>query len=342
MKWMKKYKQHVVLAVVMCAIGVLVGIMQRFEKSGPPYHDTAPEKSFSSISDSQVHTGDDGDVNAGTDFSGSDGSTKTETLMETGDADKTDSSAQADFPDPAGTEQTGPAGVHKQGDGWVMTPQGRWSFYYPDGTYAVGWVQHKDGNWYYFIPEGWLVTDAITPDNRYVGPDGAWVQTSSIDPVWMSQKSQGTSVVIFDRSDHMLEVWSNGQKIYTCLGTSSKNDGDKVQQGDSRTPLGEFYICQKNTQSQYYKSLGLSYPDIPHAQAGLENGIIGQEDYNRIVSAIEQGITPPWDTALGGEIMIHGERNMQDWSQGCITISNEDIDAIWPLVEVGTAVIVQE
>jgi hypothetical protein len=49
---------------------------------------------------------------------------------------------------------------------------------------------------------------------------------------------------------------------------------DKIRAGDRRTPEGEFYICMKNSHSQFYLSLGLSYPNQKHAERGLRDGLI--------------------------------------------------------------------
>ncbi len=86
--------------------------------------------------------------------------------------------------------------------------------------------------------------------------------------------------------------------------------------------------------------LGLSsHPEvIKAAQLGLENNIISQEEFSMIKRAEETKQRPPWNTALGGEIGIHGGGNTHDWTQGCIALSDEDIILIGQHVTSNTSV----
>lgn len=95
-------------------------------------------------------------------------------------------------------------------------------------------------------------------------------------------------------------------------------------------------MCTKNDKSQYYLALGLSYPGIEDAQRGLEDGLITQEQYQAIVDANEAGVQPPWDTALGGAIEIHGEQGGE--TAGCIAMTNEVMDVLWEYCNVGVPV----
>lgn len=123
------------------------------------------------------------------------------------------------------------------------------------------------------------------------------------------------------------------------LGSNSRA-GDKQGEGDRRTPSGNFYICTMNDQSAYYLGLGLSYPDSADAERGLKSGIISQEEYDSIVSAIKKGEKPPWDTALGGAIEIHGMRYEGGGTAGCIAVDNEVMDVLWQYSMVGVPVTV--
>jgi hypothetical protein len=62
--------------------------------------------------------------------------------------------------------------------------------------------------------------------------------------------------------------------------------GHKTRQGDGRMPEGDYYITHKNPKSNYYLSLGVSYPNIQDAEAGLKNGIITKAQYEAITAAI--------------------------------------------------------
>jgi murein L,D-transpeptidase YafK len=96
--------------------------------------------------------------------------------------------------------------------------------------------------------------------------------------------------------------------------------GHKEREGDGRTPEGCYTIDRRNPKSAYHLSLHVSYPnqaDCDHAEA------IG---------------APP-----GGDIMIHGLRPgvrhpEDDWTQGCIAVTDEEMDEIWNLVPDGTPI----
>ena len=91
--------------------------------------------------------------------------------------------------------------------------------------------------------------------------------------------------------------------------------GAKQREGDGRTPEGRYTIDWRNPRSKYHLSLHISYPsaaDVERARAA--------------------GVDP------GGEIMIHGGGGEGDWTQGCIAVTDAEMDEIWGLVEDGTAV----
>ena len=118
--------------------------------------------------------------------------------------------------------------------------------------------------------------------------------------------------------------------------------GDKVRQGDKRTPEGSYYICMKNPRSKYYLSLGLSYPSIEDAKRGLEQKLITRNDYDRIIERISKKSIPPWDTPLGGEIFIHGGGETWDWTYGCVAMCNKDIEELFKVIALGTQVVIQQ
>lgn len=101
--------------------------------------------------------------------------------------------------------------------------------------------------------------------------------------------------------------------------------GAKAREGDGRTPEGVYRLDWRNPESQFYRSIHISYPD--------------RDDLRR---AAAQGV------AAGGDIMIHGlptglegfevTHGRRDWTEGCIAVTNEEIDEIWALVEDGTII----
>lgn len=96
--------------------------------------------------------------------------------------------------------------------------------------------------------------------------------------------------------------------------------GHKQREGDGRTSEGRYTIDRRNPNSKYHLSLRISYPspaDLDRARAA--------------------GVDP------GGDIMIHGlkpgvDHPATDWTQGCIAVTNSEMDEIWTLVADGTPV----
>ncbi len=122
------------------------------------------------------------------------------------------------------------------------------------------------------------------------------------------------------------------------IGLGKNPQGDKEMEGDGRTPEGMFYVCKKNLASKFYKSIGLSYPSIVHAEKGFARGILSVDEYNKIVDAHRRFDVPPWNTPLGGYIFIHGGGAHSDWTEGCIALYNSDMDELFEIVRIGTPV----
>ena len=125
------------------------------------------------------------------------------------------------------------------------------------------------------------------------------------------------------------------------IGLGTSPDGDKERQGDRRTPEGDFYVCVKNAQSAFYLSLGLSYPNEEDAARGLRDGLITRAEYNRIMRALRRKGTPPWATALGGEIFIHGNGSQSDWTWGCVALDDPHMKELFDAVPLGTPVTIR-
>jgi murein L,D-transpeptidase YafK len=145
--------------------------------------------------------------------------------------------------------------------------------------------------------------------------------------------------LIIKKADRTLELQRDGKSLKTykiALGFSPL--GSKQQQGDGKTPEGSYYICGKNPGSKFYLSLAISYPNEIDAKRGLQNGLINQSQYRLIVSAQQRKGVPPWNTALGGEIFIHGEGTARDWTFGCVALENPDIKELYDLIPAGTPI----
>ena len=148
--------------------------------------------------------------------------------------------------------------------------------------------------------------------------------------------------IVVVKSKRLLRLYSNDSLVKTyrvALGLSPVENKERA--GDRRTPEGEFYISVKNLRSQFYLSLGLSYPNREHAERGLRDGLITRSQYNRIIAALARKRTPPQNTRLGGEIFIHGNGSKNDWTWGCVALDDRDIRELFDAVPVGTPVFIE-
>lgn len=114
---------------------------------------------------------------------------------------------------------------------------------------------------------------------------------------------------------------------------------------DDKTPLGRFRIGWINETSRYYRFFGLDYPNLDTAKRALDENRISEETWLSILEAKTMGKTPPQDTPLGGHVGIHGigrgdQKIHQEynWTNGCIALTNEQIDQLGKWIRPGILV----
>ncbi|NCA70961.1 MAG: hypothetical protein EOM91_12800 [Sphingobacteriia bacterium] len=155
-----------------------------------------------------------------------------------------------------------------------------------------------------------------------VGCSSTSTPTSAIDANRADQ-------VVVKKSQRKLELHNNGRVIREYrVALGGAPDGHKYREGDQRTPIGDYRLNWRNPNSNFYKSIHISYPS----------------ERDRMLSRA-MGYTNP-----GGMIMIHGLPNYiqsealrqqyanRDWTQGCIAVQNHEMDEIWQMVHDGTPI----
>ncbi len=154
----------------------------------------------------------------------------------------------------------------------------------------------------------------------------------------------------------VIEIWKTNRRMQLRQGDAVLREfrvslgiepiSGKQHQGDKRTPVGRYYITQKNSGSRFHRFLGLSYPNEDDADRGYRNGLISAAEWADIFFANLRGDTPPYSTSLGGRVGIHGFGGRPylpvDWTDGCIAISDGEIEYLYDVVAVGTPVIIHE
>ncbi len=145
--------------------------------------------------------------------------------------------------------------------------------------------------------------------------------------------------MLVEKHARRLTVFSDGEPVKRYrVALGGEPEGDKEREGDLRTPEGEFYVCTRNSASKYHRSIGLSYPNEEDAERGLAAGLITKREYRTILDATRHMTRPPWKTALGGEIMIHGGGTDSDWTEGCIAVSDPEVEELFRALPLGTPV----
>lgn len=140
------------------------------------------------------------------------------------------------------------------------------------------------------------------------------------------------------KSARALEVYDGARLAARIRAATGRGSGPKLARGDLKTPEGFYYTCVRNDKSQFHLSIGISYPNAADALRGLAAGIITQQQHDAVVAAERLRARPPWDTGLGGEIMIHGGGSDRDWTAGCVALDDDAVDFLWKFIENGTTV----
>jgi murein L,D-transpeptidase YafK len=132
--------------------------------------------------------------------------------------------------------------------------------------------------------------------------------------------------ILVEKSKHTMTLFSGDVRVKTCwVALGGEPVGAKQREGDHKTPEGKYTIDSRNARSKFHLALHISYPN--------------EADRKR---ARKRNVSP------GGAIMIHGLpdefaflgalHRKTDWTDGCIAVTDEEIEEIWRLVKIGTPV----
>jgi murein L,D-transpeptidase YafK len=135
--------------------------------------------------------------------------------------------------------------------------------------------------------------------------------------------------VVVLKKERTLQLMSQGKVIKTYkVALGGDPVGAKTRQGDHKTPEGLYVLDSRNLHSQFYKSIHISYPSTRDRAAARKNGF-----------------------SPGGDVFVHGlpkgyawvgaGHRAKDWTDGCIAVTNQEIDEIWLAVADGTPIEIQ-
>lgn len=156
--------------------------------------------------------------------------------------------------------------------------------------------------------------------------------------------------LLIDDETATMHIYRGEQEIERFSPISLGRGGAKPVRvrGDMATPTGEFRIDRVNYNSKFHIFLSLDYPTLAHAREARDAGVMSTEQFYDYLETYRRRGAPPQDTLLGGNIGIHGigEGDPQiherfNWTQGCVAVTNEQIEKLAQLVRLGTKVIIR-
>jgi len=132
--------------------------------------------------------------------------------------------------------------------------------------------------------------------------------------------------VVVLKKERTLQLLSQGKVVKTYqVALGGDPVGPKTRQGDHKTPEGVYVLDSRNAHSQFHKSIHISYPNASDRAAARRNGV-----------------------SPGGDVFVHGLPNgygwvgaghrARDWTDGCIAVTNEEIEEMWMAVTDGTPI----
>lgn len=168
------------------------------------------------------------------------------------------------------------------------------------------------------------------------------LSTAMAEPgeIWVLVDTQELTLVVME-GESVLQKYDN-----IAIGSNGPTLAKLVS--DETTPLGDFRISGVNERSRYRLFLALDYPTMEHAQRALDDGRLSPEEYIAVNNAWLAKVPPPQNTRLGGHLGIHGLgggseeiHGIVNWTDGCIAVTNEQIEELSHWVGVGTRVTVR-
>ena len=154
---------------------------------------------------------------------------------------------------------------------------------------------------------------------------GVWLLCAAVSAQTTDKALRADRVVVL-KKERSLQLLRQGNVIKTYkVALGADPVGPKQRQGDHKTPEGVYLLDSRNPHSQFYKSIHISYPSMRERAA-----------------ARQKGVSP------GGDLFVHGlpkgygwvgsAHRVKDWTDGCIAVTNQEMDEIWVAVRDGTPI----
>ena len=170
--------------------------------------------------------------------------------------------------------------------------------------------------------------------------------------LWLSTPvhADGDYWVLVDSRRYTLSVFEGSRPIQTFRNIALGHGGvaRNRRSGDGKTPIGTYFVAWINHDSRFRLFFGLDYPNDGQIEEAYVDGAIDGHTYFDLRSARAHHQLPSQETVLGGNIGIHGlgDRSPEfhrryNWTEGCIALTNEQIDQLAAWVDLGTMVVIR-
>ncbi|BBL35053.1 hypothetical protein Nstercoris_01307 [Nitrosomonas stercoris] len=174
-----------------------------------------------------------------------------------------------------------------------------------------------------------------------------WVLASLLLIFSVQSYAEQDAWILVDTAAHRLSVMRGNKVVllFDDIAIGRYGANRSRMKGSNQTPLGSFRINHIKQRSHFYRFYGFDFPNREIADLALSEGRISQKEWSNIINAIESTGSPPQNTSLGGYIGIHGlgkgdeeVHTRFNWTNGCIAITNSQIDQLNPWLKLGTRV----
>lgn len=161
--------------------------------------------------------------------------------------------------------------------------------------------------------------------------------------------SAGEVWVGVDTGKRTLFVFDGGQILQAFKNISVGRNGVTPEKSahDHKTPLGTYHVRRINHASRFHLFFALDYPTPEQAVTAFQSHRINAAQMEAIYQAHRRGEEPSFSTPLGGAIGIHGLGDGDprihryfNWTDGCIALTNEQVDELATWVRAGTRVVI--
>lgn len=149
----------------------------------------------------------------------------------------------------------------------------------------------------------------------------AW--TIAVGIAFMMPKARSTEVgpirIVVTKSSRLLQVFDGTREVHSAIVTiGAEPEGHKQKRGDKKTPEGAYWLSRKKASSAFYKAMMIDYPNLSDK-----------------VQAKAAGVDPGDDILLHGQPLRRLEPTEAEGTEGCVELSNKDMDIVWALTQAG-------